>query len=185
MKVALYIRVSTEDQSTDMQRAELLKFCAAKGLKYEIFEDFYTGKTMDRPEFSSLTERIDEFEAVYIYKVDRLSRRALDAMLIVRDFADAGVKVISLMDPFDLTSASGRLSFNMKAVINQFEVDQISERTKAGLAAVKASGKRLGHEPLTLDIPLIKSQLAAGQRVETIAKRVGLSKSQLYRRLSA
>jgi DNA invertase Pin-like site-specific DNA recombinase len=185
MKVALYLRVSTELQNTDLQRDALVKHCTDKGLQYEIFEDFYTGKKMDRPQFQSLMGRIGEFSSVLIWRTDRLSRKVLDSMLIVQEIIRAGVSIVSLSDPFDLSSATGRFMFNIRLAQNQYEVDLISERTVAGLAATKRRGTKLGHAPAPLDLTLIKSQLAAGQRVETIAKRVGLSKSQLYRRLSA
>jgi DNA invertase Pin-like site-specific DNA recombinase len=181
--VALYVRVSTELQSTDMQTMALIDHCKKNNLKYELFEDFYTGKTMDRPEFQRMMSRICEFDAVYIYKVDRLSRRALDSMLIIRDLTDVGVEIISLTDPFDLTTATGRLGLNMKLVVNQYEVDVIGERTKAGMAALKARGKRFGHLPRPIDIVTARAMLASGISATDVAAKFGLSRSQLYRRL--
>jgi len=143
MKVALYSRVSTQDQNPEMQERALIEKAEKEGWDYELFvEKESTRKT--RPIKYQLYQRLlkKEFEAVIVWKIDRWARSVQELIREVTTLYNRGVKFISLTDNIDLSSASGRLQFNVMAAFAQFERDIISERTREGLKHAKNVGKR-------------------------------------------
>ena len=143
MKVALYARVSTEEQNPEMQKKSLIEKAEREGWNYEIFaEKESTRKT--RPVKYELYQRLlrKEFDGVCVWKIDRWARSTQELSREVTTLYNKGVKFISLTDNIDLSSASGTLQFNIISAFAQFERDIISERTKEGLKYAKNVGKR-------------------------------------------
>ena len=143
MKVALYARVSTEDQNPTMQKKALIEKAEKEGWEYNYFEEKEsTRKT--RPVKYDLYNRLlkGEYDAVCVWKIDRWARSTQELSREVSTLYDKGVKFISLTDNIDLSSASGTLQFNIISAFAQFERDIISERTKEGLKHAKDVGKR-------------------------------------------
>ncbi|MBN2603636.1 MAG: recombinase family protein [Candidatus Thermoplasmatota archaeon] len=142
MKVALYARVSTIDQNPEMQKKSLVEKAQREGWEYEYFEEKEsTRKT--RPIKYALYQRLldKEFDAVCVWKIDRWARSTQELSREITTLFEKGAKFISLTDNIDLSSASGKLQFNIISAFAQFERDLISERTKEGL---KRSNKRPG-----------------------------------------
>ena len=143
MKVALYARVSTDEQNPELQKQALLKKTETEGWEYEYFEEKEsTRKT--RPVKYALYQRLlrNEFDGVCVWKIDRWARSTQELSREVTTLYNKGVKFISLTDNIDLTSASGTLQFNIISAFAQFERDIVSERTKEGLKHAKNVGKR-------------------------------------------
>ena len=143
MKVALYSRVSTQEQNPEMQRKALVEKAKREGWEYELFEEKEsTRKT--RPLKYLLYQRLldKEFDGVCVWKIDRWARSTQELSREVTTLFNKGVKFISLTDDIDLSSASGKLQFNIISAFAQFERDIISERTKEGLKGKKNVGKR-------------------------------------------
>ena len=143
IRVALYIRVSTQEQNPDMQKKALLKKTKAEGWDYELFEEKEsTRKT--RPVKYALYQLLlrNEFDGVCVWKIDRWARSSQELVREITTLFNRGVKFISLTDNIDLSSASGMLQFNIISAFAQFERDIISERTKEGLKHAKNVGKR-------------------------------------------
>ena len=143
MKVALYARVSTDKQELDMQRNALYKKAMDEGWDFYYFQEKEsTRKT--RPVKNNLYHRLlkKEFDAVCIWKLDRWARSTQELSNEVKILWERGVKFISLKENIDLTSATGRLQFNIFSAFAEFERDMISERTKEGLQNAKNVGKR-------------------------------------------
>lgn len=142
-KVALYVRVSTQEQNPDMQKSALVDKSVKEGWEYELFEEKEsTRKT--RPIKYQLYQRLlnKEFDGVCVWKIDRWARSTQELSREVTTLFNRGVKFISLTDNIDLSSASGMLQFNIISAFAQFERDIISERTKEGLKHAKNVGKR-------------------------------------------
>ena len=142
-KVALYARVSTQEQNPEMQRKALVEKAEREGWVYEVFEEEEsTRKT--RPIKYTLYQRLlnKEFNGVCVWKIDRWARSTQELSREVTTLFNKGVKFISLTDNIDLSSASGTLQFNIISAFAQFERDIISERTKQGLRYAKNVGKR-------------------------------------------
>lgn len=144
-KVALYVRVSTNDQTTDNQKVRLVEFAERNGYKYDIFEEIEsTRKT--RPVKQSLLSKLrnNEYEQVIIYKLDRWARSSTELILDTREIISKGVGFISVSDNLDFTTAAGKLQFQILSAFAEFERSLIRERTIEGLHRAKLQGKVSG-----------------------------------------
>lgn len=147
-KIACYLRVSTNEQSTEMQRSEVLQYYTARGFSdVEVYEDIgKTGTNDNRPALKKLLTdaRERKIDIVICWKIDRLFRSLKHLILTLQEFDELGIKFISLKDQIDLTTSSGRLLMQIIGAMGEFEAALIKERVKAGLAVARAKGKRLG-----------------------------------------
>ena len=149
MKVALYVRVSTQDQasegySIEQQKEALLKYCEARGWKAQrVFCDAgFSGSNVDRPALQELLISICEFDTVLVYKLDRLSRSQKDTLWLFEDIFEAnGVSFSSLCESFDTSSAFGKATIGILSVFAQLEREQIKERMAMGRLGRVKSGK--------------------------------------------
>lgn len=147
-RVAIYARVSTKEQTTEAQVAELTAYCQARGwTDVGIFrDDGISGVRDNRPELDRLRVRMiqGEFESVVVSKMDRLGR-SLGMILRFWDEADAAaVRVIVIDQGIDTSTPAGRLQRNMLAALAEIERELILERTSAGIARARALGKKFG-----------------------------------------
>lgn len=143
MKIALYIRVSTQEQNLKMQREALERKGKNEGWECVLFEEKESSRKT-RPIKYQLYQRLlkNEFDGVCVWKIDRWARSTQELSREIITLFNRGVKFISITDNIDLSSASGMLQFNIISAFAQFERDLISERTKEGLKHVKNVGKR-------------------------------------------
>ncbi len=143
MKVALYGRVSKDMQNPKMQEIALKNKAEIEGWEFNYFEEKEsTRKT--RPVKYALYQRLlkKEYDAVCVWKLDRWARSLQELSNEVKILWDRNVKFISLKENIDLSSATGRLQFNIFSAFAEFERDMISERTKEGLKHAENVGKR-------------------------------------------
>lgn len=142
MKVALYTRVSTEDQaregtSLEVQSEFLRSYAMREG--WEIFDiyidDGISGYTTDRPAFKRMMAdaRKKKFNSILVYKIDRFSRRLKDALNIVDELENIGIGFKSATEPFDTTNSSGKLMFQQLGSFAEFERNRIKERVFPGM----------------------------------------------------
>lgn len=135
-----YARVSTQDQSLDLQ----LDTLKAHGCE-RIYQEKQSGKSAKaRPELQRLLDMLRSGDTVVVYRLDRLGRSTKDLIELVGRFEDMGVGFVSLSEQIDTTGAMGKLIFQLFAALAEFERNTISERTKAGLEAAKARGRKGG-----------------------------------------
>jgi DNA invertase Pin-like site-specific DNA recombinase len=134
-----YARVSTIDQNEALQRAAL----EDAGCK-RIYRDKASGKSADRPELTKALDRLEEGDTLVVWKLDRLGRSLLDLITIVKNLEDRGVNFHSLTEGFDTTTNGGKLVFQIMGALAEYERNLIRERTRAGLKAAAAAGKRGG-----------------------------------------
>ena len=155
VKAALYLRVSTQEQSTDNQLPALEAYAASRG--YEITEVYREEASAWRDghqrELARLLDDVRRgkrrYEVLLVWSLDRLSRLGSLAVLTLMDSLKGyGVKVESLQEPFtSLPYGFDSVIYSFLAWVAKFESDRRSERTKAGLARTKADGTRLGRPP--------------------------------------
>ena len=136
-----YARVSTTDQNLDSQKALLIK----AGCE-QILEESISGKDTDRPELIKLRQMVRDGDTVIVTSLDRLGRSLTDLVQIVNEFKDKGVIFKSLRENIDVSSAVGKMQFQMFAIFAEFERELIRERTKAGLMAAHARGRKGGRK---------------------------------------
>lgn len=145
MKVALYCRVSTEEQDTTHQEKALIKYCEIHDHEvYKVYSDVIGGTTESRPAFNQMLEdmRLYKFNAIAVVKLDRLGRSLKHLLSLIEEFKNKGVEFIATSQNIDTTSSVGKLQLHMMGAFAEFERNIISERTKAGLVGNVRVGKR-------------------------------------------
>lgn len=187
LRLALYARVSTADQTVAPQLDRLRDYAQARGLTVarEYVDEGVSGAKDRRPALDALLAdvRARRVDAVAVVKLDRLARSVRHLLTLAADFAALGVELVAADQGIDTSTPSGRFLFNVLGSVAELERDLIRERTAAGLAAAKRRGKRLGRRPtLTGDaLDRARRMRAAGQSVRYIAGVLGVSKSAVAR----
>lgn len=147
-RVALYARVSTSDQRPEVQLDPLRTYAAARGLEIvgEYVDHGVSGSKARRPALDRLLAdaRRRSFDAVACVKLDRLARSVHHLTAMGQELSALGVDLIVLDQAIDTSTPAGKLLFHVLGSIAEFERDLIRERTRAGLAAAKRRGVRLG-----------------------------------------
>jgi len=187
-RIAVYLRVSTRDQSTELQSKDIKEYVRARGWPHAtMYEDSgCTGTNDRRPELQRLLRdaRSRQIDVVICWKLDRLFRSLKHLVNTLQEFEELGIKFISLKDQIDLTTSAGRLMVHMLAAFGEFEASLIRERVRAGLRAAKAKGKRLGR-PKTRDDLRIHQLRCQGLSIRKIASTTGVSSASVQRSLKA
>ena len=142
----LYLRVSTQDQSTDLQKRDLERWAKARGLHYRVLEDKASGTKHNRQGLQDMMAlaRQGQVQGIAVWKLDRLFRSIQGAVRTLSELTELGVAFYSHQDQVDLSTSTGRLMANMLMAIAEFEADMIRTRVKAGMRAAKARGVVLG-----------------------------------------
>ncbi|MFU0945220.1 recombinase family protein [Kluyvera ascorbata] len=137
-----YVRVSTNDQNTALQRDALER----SGCKL-IFEDKISGKTSDRPGLKKLLKSLSPGDTLVVWKLDRLGRSMRHLVVLVEELRQRSVNFQSLTDSIDTSTPMGRFFFHVMGALAEMERELIVERTRAGLAAARAEGRIGGRRP--------------------------------------
>lgn len=183
MKIG-YARVSTKDQNLALQTDALNK----AGCEI-IFTETASGAKTDRVELSKMLSQIRKGDIVVVYKLDRLGRSLKHLLEVVAQLNEKQVGIQSISDAIDTTTPQGRLFFNISACFAEFERDLIRERTKAGLEAARARGRKGGRrQGMTKEAEqkaiLAEAYYREGKMgVNQIALEIGVSKMTLYKYL--
>ena len=150
VKVAIYCRVSTDEQTTQNQKLPLIEYCKRCGFEYTIFEEVESTRNT-RPIQVELYNKLlhKEFDMLIIYKFDRWARSTSELVIHMESLVKKGIKVYSYTENIDLSSAMGTAMLTIISAFAQLERDLIRERTKAGLRRVRAQGKVLGRSRKT------------------------------------
>ncbi|SNS24590.1 putative DNA-invertase from lambdoid prophage Rac [Sphingomonas laterariae] len=180
-----YCRVSTADQTTDNQVAEVRE----AGFAVEpqrIVTETVSGSVaaMERRGFVRLVDRMEAGDVLIVTKLDRLGRNAMDVRATVEMLARAGVRVHCLqLGGVDLTSPAGKMTMTVISAVAEFERDLLIERTQAGLSRAKAEGKKLGR-PAALTAEQHDEVLRArraGTSLGALAASYGVSRAAIQR----
>jgi len=178
-----YARVSTHDQRLALQRDAL----DAAGCERR-FEDRASGASARLPARQELLDFVRPGDVVVVFRLDRLGRSLRDLVEVVNGLAKRGVGLRSLREAIDTTTPAGKLTFHVFAALSEFETDLVRERTRAGLAAARQRGARLGRPPaLTPEqVEMARSMLASPKlSARQVAQQLGVHRSTLYRNLAA
>ena len=143
-----YLRVSTHDQSEnghglEAQEAAVRAWAEARGVDLELVRDTASGADRDRDGLTEALERVSSGQAsgLVVAKLDRLSRSLIHTAELLDFFTEAGATFVALDLGVDTSTANGRLVASVLASVAEWERHTISDRTKAGLAAIRAEGK--------------------------------------------
>jgi DNA invertase Pin-like site-specific DNA recombinase len=178
-----YARVSTRDQKPHLQLDALQE----AGCK-RIFEETASGAKRERPELRAALDFMRAGDTLVIWKLDRLARSTRQLLETVEHLEQRGIGLKAVTQNIDTTNAGGRLIFTVFGAIAEFEREIIRERTRAGLDAARARGRK-GGRPRALSDKDLKQARALltdpGITVEDVARRLGVGPSTLYRYLPA
>ncbi len=188
MKVAIYVRVSTNEQTTENQVRELKQWADRAGHEIvQIYDDNGVSGAKGREyrkEFDKLLKGAvrREFDLVAAWSVDRLGRSLQDLIGFLQELHGAGVELYLHQQALDTTTPSGKAMFQMMGVFAEFERSMISERVKAGLARAKSNGKQLGRPTVSTGIEEQITQLRdQGMGMLAIGKELGVGTSTVQR----
>ena len=164
MKVAIYSRVSTNVQTTENQLLPLNEY--VERMNYElvnIYQDEGISGSKGRDQRPALNEMMKDavkgkFKKVLVFDVSRLGRSLKDLINIMTDLKNQNIDFYFYNQGIDTTSSTGQMMFNLLGVLAQWELGQISERSKAGIARARAQGKTIGR-PTTINESVEKSVL--------------------------
>ena len=180
-----YMRVSKQDgsQCLDLQHDALIQ----AGVSPErIYKDLASGRKDDRPGLMSCLQALQPGNTLVVWKLDRLGRNLKHLINTVDDLRqrDVGFKVLSGSGAqIDTNTPNGRLCFGIFAALAEFERELIAERTRAGLSAARARGRK-GGRPRKMTTTTLKMAMAAMSDRQSVAadvaKRLGITTSTLY-----
>jgi DNA invertase Pin-like site-specific DNA recombinase len=176
-----YARVSTADQSLEMQKAELRKAGVPED---NLWFEVKSGVTARRPQLEMAITQCMRGDTFVVYKLDRLGRSMLDLIEKVQDLTERGIGFRSLTEKIDTTTPGGRLLFHVLGALAQFERDLVVERTRSGMAAARARGVKLGAKSKLSDedVKLAAAMLLQGKRPQEVADHFGVVRQTLYAR---
>lgn len=172
-----YTRISTKDQSPDLQIDALRKAGCEK-----IFSDCVSGSRADRPGLDDALHFLREGDTLVVWQLDRLGRSVKNMLELANMFSTRGIELVSLRENIDTTTAVGRMFFTVLLALSEFERSLMIERTHAGLAAAKARGRNGGRPGLSQGIieaivALRKQDKSFGE----IGAALGINASTAYR----
>jgi len=182
MKAAVYARVSTLDQEPENQLAELRRYVEARGWTLTEYVDRGVSGAKDRrPALDQLLAdaRRRKFDVLVCWRLDRLGRNLKHLVTLLEELQALGVAFVSLGEGIDCTTPAGRLQLHVLAALAEFERSRIAERVRAGLARVRASGRRLGRPRATLAAGDIER--TASLSVREAAGVLGVNPSLVHR----
>jgi DNA invertase Pin-like site-specific DNA recombinase len=196
MTTALYARVSSNQQDTRSQEADLKAWAAqqeAKGETVAWYRDKASGTNFNRKDWQRLEADLNtgKVTRIVVWRLDRLGRTAGETITLLDNLDAKGIGFLSIRDGFDPSTPSGRLQRNILASVAQFETEVRRERQTAGIAAAKAEGKRWGGRKIgtriTLTVEkevLAKKLKAEGQTVASIARNLGIARKTVYQAMA-
>jgi DNA invertase Pin-like site-specific DNA recombinase len=187
MRIGIYARVSTNDQSCEMQVRDLRAYCTARGfdLVREYVDVGQSGGKDSRPELNKLMDdaRKRQFDAIVVWRFDRFARSTKHLLSALEEFRSLGIQFVSYQENIDTSSALGQALFTIVSAVAQLERDLIRERVSAGIRNAQANGKKLGRPMRAVDRDRILQMRAEGQSLQQIAENLGVGYGTVRARL--
>ena len=184
--IALYARVSTDDQHPEAQLSELRAYAKRRDVEVVEYVDHgVSGQRSRRPALDKMLQaaRRQEVSAVVVVRLDRLARSLSHLARLGEELRELDVELVSLREGIDTRTSTGRAMFGMCGVFAQLEGDLTRDRTVAGLKAAQRRGVQLGR-PKVLDGGQHQRVLrlrSAGHSVRAIAKQLGVGVATVHR----
>lgn len=178
MRIVIYARVSTKDQSCDLQLRDLRAYCAARGFSVprEYVDIGESGAKDSRPQLNELmaAARKRQFDAVIVWRFDRFARSTKHLLLALEEFRSLGIMFISYQENIDASSPLGQALFTIVSAVAQLERDLIRERVSAGIRNARACGKQLGRPRRVVNHNEVMRLRSEGASLRQIAAKLGI-----------
>jgi DNA invertase Pin-like site-specific DNA recombinase len=187
MRIGIYARVSTKDQSCELQVRDLRVYCTARG--FELVREYVdvgqSGAKDSRPELNKLMDdaRKRQFDAVVCWRFDRFARSTKHLLSALEEFRSLGIQFISYQENVDTSTPLGQALFTIVSAVAQLERDLIRERVTAGIRNARVNGKKLGRPKSSVDHERIFQLKAQGQSLRQIAANLGVGYGTVRARL--
>jgi DNA invertase Pin-like site-specific DNA recombinase len=187
--VGIYERISTVDQSVDMQDTDLKRYCEQRGLEvHKVYCDKGISGAKDRrPALDQLMNdaRKRKFDVVLVWRFDRFARSTKHLITALEEFRHCGIEFISYQENIDTSSPMGKAMFTIVAAVAELERGIIAERVTAGLRNARAKGVQLGRKFTEQTSPDTVAKVHAlrkeGMGMCRIATEVGLSSRTVWK----
>ncbi|MCG7540456.1 MULTISPECIES: recombinase family protein [unclassified Pseudoalteromonas] len=172
-----YARVSTTDQSLDLQVVKLEEAGCDK-----VFTDMASASNTKRDGFQALLSYLRAGDTLIVTRVDRIARSVLDLQTLVKHLKSNDIQLQALEQPISTESASGKAFLDMLAVFAEFELNIRKERQLEGIAAAKKAGKYKGRKPISNQIRSKAQQLYKLEHsISSISRQLSLSRTTIYK----
>ncbi len=188
MRIAIYARVSTKDQSCELQLRDLRAYCAARGfsVQREYVDVGESGAKDSRPQLNDLmaAARKRLFDAVVVWRFDRFARSTKHLLLALEEFRALGIQFSSYQENIDTSSPLGQALFTIVSAVAQLERDLIRERVSAGVRNARAKGKEFGRPRRVVNQDELRRLRLAGASLRQIAATLGVGYGTVRLRLA-
>jgi len=182
-KVALYLRVSTSEQDTEMQEDELRQAALQRGWEVvDVYRDTISG-SKEGPERHRLMQDAHRgiFDHVMVWRFDRFARSAKDLLLALDTLSSLGVEFSSLREAFETSSPVGRATMTILGAVAELERNIIRERVQAGLDRARRRGVKLGRPAREVDVARARQMIADGRTQRQVAMALRVPRTTLRR----
>lgn len=187
MRVGIYARVSTKDQSCELQLRDLRIFCTARNFTVirEYIDIGESGAKDSRPQLNELLAdaRKRKLDAIIVWRFDRFARSTKHLLVALEEFRSLGIQFISYQENIDTASPLGQALFTIVSAVAQLERDLIRERVTAGVRNARACGKQLGRPRRILNADDLLRLKAEGASLREIAKKLDVGYGTVRLRL--
>jgi DNA invertase Pin-like site-specific DNA recombinase len=187
MRIGIYARVSTKDQSCELLVRDLRAYCAARG--FELVREYVDvgqlGAKDSRPELNILMDdaRKRQFDAIVVWRFDRFARSTKHLLSALEEFRALGIQFISYQENVDTSTPLGQALFTIVSAVAQLERDLIRERVTAGIRNARANGKQLGRPRVKANLEEIIRLRSEGHSLRKIAAKLGIGDATVRDRL--
>lgn len=190
MRAAIYARVSTVDQNCELQLRELREYTQRRGwtITGEYVDRAWSGAKASRPELDKIMRdaSLHRFDAILVWKLDRFGRSVLNLSEQLAQLNSWGIRFLATSQSLDTdqSNPTSRLLLHILAAVAEFERELIKERVKAGMAAAKHRGARIGRPKAVFDRQLAVDMRKSGASVRAIASYLGVSVGSVHQVLT-
>lgn len=187
---AVYARVSTDDQTCNLQLDQCREFIELRGwrLAGEYVDTGFSGSTDKRPQLAKILAdaRRRRFDAIVVWKLDRFGRSVSNLVRHMEDLSTWGVRFVTITQSIDTDEANptSKLLLHIFSAFAEFERELIRERVKAGIKAARRRGVTVGRKALVIDAQKLRELQLLGKSMRQIAAEVGCSVWKVHRLLS-
>ena len=187
-RAAIYTRISTGEQNSDLQTRELPEFCERRGWQLaDTYSDVMTGAKDKRPALDRLMAdaRRGKFQVVAVWRFDRFARSTSHLLRALEEFAVLGIDFVSVTEAIDTSTPAGRMVFTVLGAVAELERSIIRERVVAGQRAAKKRGVKFGRPNVAVDAVRVRRLRNGGLSWRAIAAETGVAKDTLRRSMQA
>ena len=186
-RAALYVRVSTTEQTVENQLLDLRRYAKERGwtIHGEYADSGISGAKTSRPELDRLMDAAKKrkFDVLLVWRFDRFARSVKHLVLALEELRGLDIDFISYQENVDTTSALGEAIFTIIAAMAALERNIIIERVKAGLNRARAQGKQIGRPEVDVDARRVVELRRAGRTMRQIAAQLGTSRTKIFKML--